>query len=152
MRARAQTFLRNRQNQNASWDIQRFRDCGISASKMSTRAEFFYLIFFFDFFFLMMPQGISMKKKTTNYGARETLFTAGSVPTPPQNESFGNTNSSRSKPQPLPCTGQVRSGQVRSGQVQVRYVVSICGLVQWPYAQFLGWESPLSWNITWVRQ
>ena len=37
---------------------------------------------------------------------------------PPQNESFGSTNSSRSKPQPLPCTGQVRSGQVRSGQVR----------------------------------
>ena len=38
---------------------------------------------------------------------------------PPQNQSFASTNSSRSKPQPLPWgSGQVRSGQVRSGQVR----------------------------------
>ena len=38
---------------------------------------------------------------------------AGSVLTTPNKRIFWSKRSSRSKPQPLPCTGQVRSGQVR---------------------------------------
>ena len=59
-----------------------------------------------------------MFRTPTGYQARENEVRAGSVLTPPQKRIFWSNISSRSKPQPLPCTGQVRSGQVRSGQVR----------------------------------
>jgi NADP-dependent 3-hydroxy acid dehydrogenase YdfG len=74
--------------------------------------------------FLMCKYSIKkMLKKgheNENHGnqAGETKATAGSVTTPPPKRIFWSNRSSRSKPQPLPRTGQVRSGQVRSGQVR----------------------------------
>ena len=59
-----------------------------------------------------------MFRTPTGYQDRENVVRAGSVLTPPQKRIFWSNRSSRSKPQPLPCTGQVRSGQVRPGQVR----------------------------------
>ena len=60
-------------------------------------------------------------EKTGNEGG-QTNSKAGSKARPPQKRIFWSIYSSRSKPQPLPCTGQIRSGPVRSGKVVSIYI------------------------------
>ena len=57
-----------------------------------------------------------MSRTPTGYQARENVVRAGSVLTPPKNESFGAIEAHAANPSP--CRVQVRSGQVRSGQVR----------------------------------
>ena len=55
--------------------------------------------------------------KTSNYGGQSNS-NAGSRRQTPLKRIFSSIYSSRNKPQPLPCTGQVMSGQARTGQVR----------------------------------